>query len=268
GMYFGLGVMVLLAIALLVLFIYTKKMEQPKFDNDEEGLTDQKESQIQKDTKENGNAEDLLGFHSIDQGVITMEDGYRIRAVIGVDSLNYHSLSETEKSTIDGIMASVLASLSFDIQPISITRPVDLNDYIQKIEQDISHLPEVMQKYAREHIQYLDEETKQEILIKQDYLVVGVDHIENRDEAINELDRRCGLIISGLRRAGHIAYVLDTQQVSDIFYNIFHSNRVINARLNDALGDEHTSFVVKRDKEVKPHFGQEETDTSSISDNQ
>ncbi|MFD1363116.1 hypothetical protein ACFQ4A_15815 [Lentibacillus salinarum] len=235
-------------------------MEQPKADDGEGEETEQPSTpkkKKQKDTQE-GKAEDLLGFRKIDQGIITMEDGRSIRAVIGVDSLNYHSLSDAEQEAVDGSMAGVLASLSFSIQPVSITSPVDLNDYIQKMQKKINMLPDTIQDYAREHMRYLDEETKQEILIKQDYLVVGVDDMADRQQAINELDRRCGLLISGMRRAGHIARVLDTQQASDVFYNVFHSNRVINARLKDALGDEHTSFVVRRDTPVQPHFETQE----------
>jgi len=260
GMYISLAVMGALGMILIALFIYVKKLDQPK--EDHETPSDDSSTKHSNQEKNEGKAEDLLGFRDIDQGVITMENGRSLRAVIRVDALNYHSLSETEQESIDGIMASVLASISFSIQPISITRPVDLNNYIQKIDQDLTQLPEVMQEYAKEHMRYLDEETKQEILIKQDYLVVGVDELENKDEAINELDRRCGLIISGLRRAGHIAYVLDTQAVSDIFYNIFHSNRVINARLKDALGDEYTSFAVSSEKVIKPEFEQDESTTS------
>lgn len=247
-----------LAVALIVLFVYTKKLEKPKADDDEETAqtltSETKEKKGKQNNTQEGKAEDLLGFRRIEQGVITMDDGRSIRAVIGVDSLNYHSLSDAEQETVDGSMAGVLASLSFSIQPVSITSPVDLQDYINKMEKRLHILPDAIQEYAKEHIQYLNEETKQEILIKQDYLVVGVDDMEDKEQAINELDRRCGLIISGLRRAGHIARVLDTQEASDIFYNVFHSNRVINARLKDALGDEHTSFAVERDTPVHPRF--------------
>lgn len=248
-----------IGVVIVVLLIYSKKLQTPKDDSEE---TNQKEKSKQAKNKTQkgteGRAEDLLGFRSIDQGVITLEDGKSLRAVIGVDALNYHSLSESEQEAVDGSMAGVLSSITYSIQPISITSPVDLQDFTAQMKKDISSLTGVLQQYAEEHIRYLDEETKQEILIKQDFLVVGTDWMEDRGQAINELDRRCGLIISGLRRAGHIAQVLDTQEVSNIFYDIFHANRVVNARLKDALGDQSVSFAVERDKAVHPTFEESE----------
>lgn len=257
-MYVGLGFMGVIGVVIVVLLIYSKKLQAPKEDSDETAENNAKPS-AQKKTKNEmeGRAEDLLGFRKIEQGVITLEDGRSLRAVIGVDPLNYHSLSESEQEAVDGSMAGVLASLSFGIQPVSITSPVDLRDYTSQMKKDTAVLPDVLQQYAVEHIKYLEEETKREVLIKQDFLVVGVDYMEDTEQAINELDRRCGLVISGLRRAGHIAQVLDTQDVANIFYDIFHANRVVNARLKDALGDKSESFAVQRDKVVRPVFDKE-----------
>lgn len=245
-----------IAIVIIVLLLYTKKMQKPKEDN--EILSAPKTKTKSKKKGRTGKAEDLLGFRKIDQGVITFEDGRSLRAVIGVDAMNYHSLSESEQEAVDGAMAGVLASLSFSIQLVTLTSPVDLQDYISELKQITKSLPEALQTYAEAHIHYLDEETRQEILIKKDYLVVGVDGIEETQQAINELDRRCGLVISGLRRAGHIARVLNTEGVTDIFYDIFHSNRVINARLKDALGYESTPFAVQSEKLVQPLFDKTE----------
>lgn len=243
----------MIVVVIIILLIYSKKLQEPKEDDSEE--TPEKSTKAKKNQKE-GNAEDLLGFRKIEQGVITLEDGRSLRAVIGVDAINYHSLSESEQEAVDGSMAGVLASLSFGIQPVSITSPVDLQDYIQRLNQGVQALPDTLREYANEHMRYLDEETRQEILIKKDFLVVGVDGIDDKQKAINELDRRCGLVISGLRRAGHIARVLDTQEVADVYYDIFHANRVINARLKDALGDESSSFAVQRETPVQPQFSQ------------
>lgn len=246
------------AAVILVLLVYTKNMQKPRIEDDETSLTSKPETK----NKKTGKAEELLGFRKIDQGVITLEDGRSLRAVIGVDAINYHSLSDSEQEAVDGAMAGVLASLSFSIQLITLTSPVDLQDYIRELKHITQSLPKALQIYAQAHIHYLHEETRQEILIKKDYLVVGVDEMEEPKQAINELDRRCGLIISGLRRAGHIARVLDTQAVSDIFYDIFHSNRVLNARLKDALGHEFTSFAVQSEKPAHPLVGKMEDDES------
>lgn len=229
-------------LAIIGLLIYSKKLEAPKVEKTTE--QEQEQGKRKKKNKE-GHVEDLLGFKTIDRGVITLPNGYSLRAVLGVSSIHYNLLSETEQRAVDGVLASVLASLSFSIQPISITRPVDLNAYVSKLRKQSEKLTGALKAYAEDHIKYLDEVTKRQVLVKQDYLVVGVDSIEDVEKAKTELDRRCGLIISGLRRAGLFAHVLDTQEVADIFYDIFHSNRVVNARIDEAIESGETSYYVK-----------------------
>jgi hypothetical protein len=252
SLYIGSILMAILLIAIIAVFIVLKKMEQPKI-LDESIRKKTKEKEEKKKTKNRtGVPEDLLGFQKIDQGIIYLENGHSLRAIIGVDSIHYYLLSEEEQEAVDGALASVLASISYPVQPLSITKPVDLYSYIESLKSDISKAPATMQQYGEQHIAFLEEETKQQILIKQDYLVVGVDNVEPEDlqQAKSELDRRCGLIISGLRRAELVAHVLDTYEVMGIFYDIFHANRVMSARLNEK--DELETYFVKSEKPIKP----------------
>lgn len=225
-------------------------MDQPQILDEVDG--GEVEEKNKKTKNHQGAPEDLLGFQKIDQGIIYLENGRSLRAIIGVDSIHYYLLSEEEQEAVDGALASVLASLSYPVQPLSITKPVDLYSYIEKLKRDISKAPATMRQYGEQHIAFLEEETKQQILIKQDYLVVGVDNVaaEDLQQAKSELDRRCGLIISGLRRAELVAHVLDTYEVMGIFYDIFHANRVMSARLNE--NDEWENYFVTSEKPIKP----------------
>ncbi|QZT33714.1 hypothetical protein HUR95_16065 [Caldalkalibacillus thermarum TA2.A1] len=197
--------------------------------------------------------QELMPFKKIENGLIWREDG-SIQAVIGVDSLHYHLLSENEKRTIDGALASLLSSLSFPVQPLSITRPVDLGDYVDALKNVLDEAPESMKEYGQDHILFLEEKTRQEVLIKYDYFVFGVEHMEDEQKMKAELDRRAGLIISGLRRAGMYARVLDTPEVSAVFYDIFHGNRAIRQRIHDAFREDYFSLYVSR-KEIPRQEG-------------
>lgn len=195
-----------------------------------------------KDGTENDVLE-LLPFKTIENGLIWHNDG-SVQAVIGVDSIHYHLLSEQEKKAVDGALASLLASLSFPIQPLSITRPVDLKDYVDALSNMLREAPDVLQEYGRDHLNFLDHKTKQEVLIKQDYVVFGVEQMEDVQKMKAELDRRAGLIISGLRRAGLFARVLDTEDVAAVFYDVYHGNRAIRQRLSDAFKQDYFSLYV------------------------
>ncbi|WP_188623257.1 hypothetical protein [Caldalkalibacillus thermarum] len=218
----------------------------------EEEVQEEERNEEKRKGSEN-DIQELMPFKKIENGLIWREDG-SIQAVIGVDSLHYHLLSENEKRTIDGALGSLLSSLSFPVQPLSITRPVDLGDYVDSLRNVLDEAPESMKEYGQDHILFLEEKTRQEVLIKYDYLVFGVEHMDDEQKMKAELDRRAGLILSGLRRAGMYARVLDTPEVAAVFYDIFHGNRAIRQRIQDAFRHDYFSLYVSR-KEEQPQQG-------------
>lgn len=190
---------------------------------------------------------ELLPIKEIKHGVIYTDEG--LTAVIGVDSIHYHLLAEEEKRGVDGALATLAASLSFPIQPISITRPVDLKEYIMDLKKLIDQKDGVIREYGYNHLSYLENLTRKEIMIKQDYLVFSCPWKEDEKSTKEELDRRAGLIISGLRRAGHYARVLDTPAVAELFFDIFHGNKPVTVRVQDAFTEDYFSLYVSGKEE-------------------
>lgn len=192
---------------------------------------------------------ELLPIKEIKNGIVYTDEG--LTAVIGVDSIHYHLLSEEEKRAFDGALATLAASLSFPIQPLSITRPVDLKDYIMDLKKLVDQKDGIIREYGYDHLAYLENLTRKEIMIKQDLLVFSCPWKEDEKSTKEELDRRAGLIISGLRRAGMFARVLDTPEVAEIFFDIFHANKPVTVRVQDAFTEDYFSLYVSRKEEPK-----------------
>ena len=243
----SLILLVALVVVTVVVLVILKRMEKK---NPPANAEEPVKTNTTGKRKNGRSVAELLPIQDIKHGLIYTDDG--ITAVIGVDSIHYHLLSESEKQAVDGALASLLASLSFPVQPLSITRPVDLKDYIVDLKKLVDSTDGVLREYGYDHLSFLESRTRQEIMIKQDYFVFSCPWQDDEEQTKAELDRRAGLIISGLRRAGMIARVLDTPQVAEIFFDIFHANKPITARVKDAFTEDYFALYVSKEEQQKP----------------
>ncbi len=190
-----------------------------------------------------------LQIAEIRDGLVIMRDG-SLRAVVMCQSINFDLMSSQEREAVESSYQSFLNSLFFEIQIYVRSQRVDLNNYIEKLEkiqrdQEKVMLGLLMEDYI-DYIKYLIENSN--IMSKQFYVVVpyhpnlsvksgGILSLNalmgNKHKTINinsvdykryidELKERAFVVLNGLNDMSVNAVTLNTQELIELYYNVYN----------------------------------------------
>jgi len=99
--------------------------------------------------KPEGSTQSHLEVAEIRDGIVILKDG-SLRSVLMVSTVNFDLKSEEEQNAIIYAYQRFLNALTFPIQIVIHSRPMDLSDYLEKINQLI---PKTSSKLLRIQIQ-------------------------------------------------------------------------------------------------------------------
>ena len=189
-----------------------------------------------------------LDIAEVRDNVVIMKDG-SLRAVLLVSSINFSLKSEEEQSAIISGYASFLNSLDFPIQIIIQSRPVNMDNYLNSLDQvKQSQTNELLKIQTAEYMDYIAELVKMgEIMTKRFYVVVTYSPFGSSKEGFfdqimgvfklsteielsakkfekykEELESRVGLVSSALGSMGVSSAPIDTQGLIELYYNAYN----------------------------------------------
>jgi hypothetical protein len=199
----------------------------------------------------------FVPIKNIKDGLIELQSG-EYRAVLMTNSLNLSLKGEDEQTAILTQFQNFLNSLEFPIQIFVKSRRMDISPYIKLLEERLSVAEgELIKLQIAEYINYIkifSEETN--IMSKQFFVVVpytpavintsgvptlsfgGSDAAQaaKSDAAFQEIyrqmEQRLLVVSSGLTRSGLRVDRLQSDEVVELFYNIFNPSSEYKAIIN------------------------------------
>lgn len=200
----------------------------------------------------------FVPIKNIRDGLIELDSG-EYRAVLMTNSLNLSLKGEDEQTAILSQFQNFLNSLEFSVQIFVKSRRMDIAPYISLLEERLSVAEgELIKLQIAEYINYIktfSEETN--IMSKQFFVVVpyapavlgsnsniptlsfGSDKVANDvkseaafQEIYRQMEQRILVVSSGLTRCGLRVERLQSEEVVELFYNIFNPNAEYKAVIN------------------------------------
>lgn len=175
-----------------------------------------------------------------------------LRAVLRVSSINFNLKSEEEQNAIVYSYQSFLNTLEFPIQIVIRSKKLDIDDYLDKLKKIAEKQPNpLLQNQTYEYIEYIAKLVEYADIMEKDFLVVvpmdparsvkpnilqkffqnmnakdSYENIKRRHEEFDEFKRtltqRVSSVRIGLENCGLKVSQLITQELIELFYNIYN----------------------------------------------
>ncbi|HUD81139.1 MAG TPA: hypothetical protein VMR08_00720 [Patescibacteria group bacterium] len=235
-------------------------------------------------------AQNSLEIAEIRDGIVIMNDG-SYRSVIMVKSINFDLMSQTEQEAVEYSYQGFLNSLYFPIQIFIRSQKVDLDPYLDRLEELKSeHDNMLLAMLMEDYINFMDSLAQStSIMDKKFYIVVpyfatvdiqraltqskdffsGVFKLFKKNETkivINEADlekaktelrNRVQAVLGGLQQGSIQGLPLDTQELIELYYDTYNPDTATRQQLknfNDLTADVITKGTGSA---VQPHLQRE-----------
>jgi len=187
-----------------------------------------------------------IEIEDIQEGVMILKDG-SLRAILMTSSINFSLKSTEEQDAIIYKFQGFLNSLDFPIQILTVSRTLDISDYIALMEQKKKEQTnELLRIQITEYQDFVKNLVQVGNIINQSfYVVVTLLKIENKkgglieklglggnkntqqenkslDELKTQLWQRAEYIISGLASDGINYTPLNTEEITQLFYHLYN----------------------------------------------
>lgn len=198
--------------------------------------------------------QDFLQFAEIHDGIVITKQG-ELRSILLVSSINFALKSEQEQNAIIFAFQSFLNSLNFPIQITMQSRKLDLSKYLAKLNETANlqsnellraqtmdymdfvvrliNIANIMDKKFYVVIPYMPPATSQPLVSnnknKQSFQMTPKQFEDYRQE----LEQRIKVVQSGLGSVGLRSAELNTQQIIEVFYEIYNPEEAAKEKLID-----------------------------------
>ncbi|MFH1749760.1 MAG: hypothetical protein ABH837_02620 [bacterium] len=199
-----------------------------------------------------------LPIAEIVNGTVIMKDG-SLRMVLMVAAVNFDLKSEKEQDALIIGFQRFLNSLEFPIQIVMQSRKINLNQYIKSLEKrrdearnelivaqienytafliKLLSVANIMTKKFYLVVTYIPPVLKKESIVAEFLQGVGRQvpkvEITNFNEYYKELSQRTRLVASGLNPLGLRAIQLNTQELTELYYNTYNPDTSMLEELTD-----------------------------------
>lgn len=194
--------------------------------------------------------QEFIPIKEIRDGIVVLRDG-SLRAVLLASAINIALKSEDEQQAVILQFQGFLNSLEFPIEISVESRRYDIKPYLLTLEERIDQQQEeLLRLQTREYIEFIKWFTDSvNVMSKKFYVVVpysgsnfsqesnskGIlekifpgknssfnEQIAQFEEQRSQLEQRIAIVQGGLSRFGVRSEQLNTQQVIEVFYNMFN----------------------------------------------
>jgi hypothetical protein len=191
----------------------------------------------------------FVPIKEVRDGIVILKDG-SMRAILMTSSVNFALKGEDEQKSIIYQFQNFLNSLNFDMQIFVQSRNLDIRPYISLLQDRLKvQTDDLMKVQIREYMKFVQTFTEQaSIMTKRFFIVIPyyptglsnssvkkslfsfgnskekVSKIEsdNFNESRTQLAQRVDVIISGLGRTGVRSVQLGTEEIIEVFYQLFN----------------------------------------------
>lgn len=201
----------------------------------------------------------FIPIKTIQNDAIILKDG-SLRAVVIVSGLNFALLSEDEQNALINRYQEFLNSLDFFVQIVIQSRKLNIKNYLWLLEaKKPEQSNELMQIQLQEYITFVKTLTETtNIMVKNFYIIVPFAPIETRNESTiaklknafflnvkqkeeeesflqkrNQLLQRAEFVQQTLRNTGARSALLQTQELIELFYNLYNPGLAEKGELED-----------------------------------
>lgn len=210
-------------------------------------------------------AQEFLPIEEIKEGVVTLKEG-GLRAVLLIRGTNFGLKSEDEQNAIINSYQGFLNSLEFPLQILTRSKKIDLTPYLKKLEVlEKSQTNELLLMQTVEYVDFIKKLTEiANVMSKEFYAVVPFNASaikkggvfsqltglfskgawEAQTKATFEqnkagLDQRVEVTKSGLEGIGLKVAQLNTEELIELFYNIYNPEVAYQEKLTQmpSLGE-------------------------------
>jgi len=217
--------------------------------------------------------QDHLDIFDIKDNLTVLKNG-TVCAVIQTTAVNFDLLSEIEQDAIIAAFSMLLNSITFPIQVVIRSRKLDISKYIDKVRKVEAKISEPLLKHqAESYRKFVQEVIKvNEVLDKKFYVVVpskayflrqeggsAFDWLkrlagtQNRRVDVNlekvlqegktELSPKVDHVIREFGRIGIKAKQLTTQELVELYFDIYNPSNVHGQRIRTNVDDYKTAIV-------------------------
>jgi len=194
--------------------------------------------------------QEFVPIKEIRDGVVVLKDG-SMRALLMCSSVNFALKSGEEQNSILFQFQNFLNSLDFSIQIFVQSRRLDIRPYLALIEGRIKdQTNDLMRVQIKEYVKFIKKFTEDvNIMAKTFFIVVPYtppmlnveskkfslfgsnkatrkELIQRFDEDKTQLEKRVGVVESGISRCGVRTAQLGTEELVEVFYKLFNPGDV------------------------------------------
>jgi hypothetical protein len=191
----------------------------------------------------------FVPIQEVRDGIIILKDG-SMRAILMTSSVNFALKSEDEQKSIIYQFQNFLNSLNFDMQIFVQSRNLDIRPYVSLLQDRLKvQTDDLMKIQIREYVQFVKSFTEQaNIMTKRFFIVVPYTPLsanvtkakhgffgskktsEQQNKIVSDafaesrtqIAQRVDVVLSGVARTGVRAVQLGTEEVIEVFYQLFN----------------------------------------------
>jgi type IV secretory pathway VirB4 component len=178
----------------------------------------------------------FLEIEDIRDGVLILKDK-SLRGILAVSSLNFALKSEEEQNAIVYQFQNFLNSLDFPIQIYIQSKRLNLTGYIERLEElEKKQVNELLKIQTHSYIEFIKSIVASGSIMRKEFYVVVPFYPtlisgkkksktlteEEFERAKAQIWQRMEFVAHGLRRCGLFCAPLNTQELIELFWSIYH----------------------------------------------
>ncbi|MEK7498253.1 MAG: hypothetical protein AAB611_00125 [Patescibacteria group bacterium] len=192
--------------------------------------------------KESSPTQQFIDIETFKDGVVILKNK-GIRTIVMVRGINVYLKTENEQNAILGTFQEFLNGLDFPLEIIIHSRRLNIVKYLEKVSaQREKETTDLLKIQLDEYIAFIRNLiSSSTIMSKRFYVVVSYDSISlshkksvGKDDTLAQdfetkkyqLDQRTDVIIQGLNRMGLNAARLGTEELVELFYNLYNPQEI------------------------------------------
>lgn len=239
----------------------------------------------------NPSTQQFIDIAGIKEGLAILNNG-SYRLILSVSAINFSLKSEQEQSSLIFQYQSFLNSLHFPIQIVIQSKKLDLNQYLKKVSKlRDSQKNELIAMQTADYIDFVGQLIEMANIMKKSfYVVIGFDPIVIKSG--NFLDKifkkeqpaqlrvsdqefkrykeqimeRANVVASGLGRIGLRCVQLTTEEIIELFYQIYNPEIADKERFSDA-NDIASAMIDQKSNSSAEQPAQESNNQEEVLDN-
>lgn len=173
-------------------------------------------------------ARQQIAIKGVRDGILSLPDN-NYRSILSVSALNFELKSDEEQDAIIDTYESFLNSIGCPIQILVRTREIDMDDYLENLNNRLSgETTQIYRDQLKHYGEFLHSLiTNNKILTRHFYIIIPYHPNGNTDfELIQEqLKLRTDIVSKGIARLGMRTEMLNSLEVLDLFYSFYSQDQ-------------------------------------------